>query len=100
MKFMTKYKQAYEEMVAKYHKEFEEFKIIHDKFVNDNDKYKAEFDKVGKPLLRIIEEKENWLCSKMEGAGRGSYSSALADKFKMEVKKYLPMIDLVGVEIC
>lgn len=96
---MTKFKQAFEEMVIKYQKEFDEFRIIHDKYVRDNDKFKAEFDRIGKPILRIVQEKENWLCGKMEGSGYGSYSSKLADKFRQEVRKAFPMIDLVGVEI-
>jgi hypothetical protein len=96
---MVKYREAYEEMVLRHQAQFEEFKVIHDKYAADQDKWKVKFDELGKPILRIIEETENRLCSKMEGSHRGNYSSNLSDKFRQEVKKYLPLIDMVGVKI-
>jgi tRNA A37 N6-isopentenylltransferase MiaA len=96
---MVKYKEAYEEMVVKHQALFEEFKLIHDKYAKDQETWAIKFDELGKPIIRIIEETENRLCAKMEGSNRGTYSANLADKFRQEVKKYLPYIDMVGVKV-
>lgn len=86
-------------MMLKHQKEFDEFKVVHDKFAKDQTKWKAKFDELGKPLVRIIEAEENHLCSKMENSGRGNYSASLSDKFRAEIRKTFPLIDLVGVTI-
>lgn len=96
---MTRYKLAYEEMIGRNKGLFEEFKEVHDKYALDGDEWKARFDELGRPIKRIIWDSENKLCGKMEGAGRGQYSANLAEKFKEEVKKYLPLIEMVGVTI-
>lgn len=95
----TLYRQAYDEMVAKYADQFAAFQDVHDKFKSDQDTWKAKFDELGKPLVRIITDTENRLCSKMENSNRGKYSANLADKFRAEVKAHFPLIDFVGVTI-
>jgi hypothetical protein len=95
---MTKYQQAYEEMIMGRKADFEVFKKIHDLYKTDQTRWKEEFDRLGKPLLRIIEEEESRLCMKMEGGGKGKFSSKVAEKFREEVKKNFPLIDLVGVK--
>lgn len=96
---MTKYQEAVVQMLNRYEKEFADFSKIHDKYKTEGDKWKAKFDEIGKPVVRIIEDTENRLCSKMEGSGRGQYSSNLSEKFRQEVRKQFPLIDLVGVTI-
>jgi hypothetical protein len=96
---MTKYRQAFQEMLARHKQEFEEFKEVHDLYKQDQAKWQEKFDERGKPLVRIVEETENRLCGKMEGSGKGNYSGGLAEKFRQEVRTYLPMIDFVGVKI-
>jgi hypothetical protein len=93
------YVQAYEEMVQKYPDEFARFLEVHDKFKQDQDTWKEKFDELGKPLVRIITDTENRLCSKMENSNRGKYSANLAEKFRAEVKSHFPLIDFVGVTI-
>lgn len=93
------YQKTYKEMVAAHADEFLAFKTVHNQYRLDQTKYQAEFDTLGKPLLRIIEEYENRLCGKMEGAGRGTYSANLADKFRGEIKKDFPLIDFIGVKV-
>ena len=78
--------------------DFEEFKRVHDLYKSDQNKWKDEFDRLGKPILKIIEESESQLCMKMEGGGKGKFSSNVAEKFREEIRKYLPLIDLVGVK--
>jgi sugar-specific transcriptional regulator TrmB len=96
---MTRYKQAFEEMVARHKQEFAEFKKVHDEYAHDQSKWQAKFDELGRPINRIIWDTENRLCGKMEGSGRGQYTANLAGKFKEEVKKYLPLIDMVGIRV-
>ncbi len=86
---MTKYKQAVADMLAAHKNEFDEFKKYG---VED-----PEFNELGKPLLRIISETENRLCGKMEGAGKGSYSANLAEKFRQELRIHIPLVDMIGV---
>ena len=95
---MTKYQQAFEIMMESKRPEFEEFRRVHDLYKSDQDKWKDEFDRLGKPILKIIEETEGLLCMKMEGSGRGKFSSTVAEKFREEIRKYLPLIDLIGVK--
>lgn len=96
---MTRYKQAFLEMVQKHKERFEEFKVVHDKYAKEPEKWKEKFDELGRPITRIIWDAENRLCGKMEGSGRGQYSAGLAEKFKGEIKEYLPLIDMVGVSV-
>lgn len=90
--------EAYEGTVSKNRELFEKFSQIHDHFKSAQDN-KTEFDSVGKQVVRILDEAENRLCSKMENTSHGKYSSNLADKFRVEVRKHFPLIDLVGVTI-
>ena len=78
-------------MIAQHKAEFEKFQKL---------KYEdSRFHELGKPLLRIIEDAERRLCGKMESGVHGTYSKNLADKFRAEIKRSYPLIDLVGVEI-
>jgi hypothetical protein len=49
--------------------------------------------------MDILHFYEKQLCGKSERSGMGVYSSKLAEKFWLEIKKKLPMIDFVGVKI-
>lgn len=89
----------FEEMIQKHQAEFDSFQRIHDKYKADQSQWKDEFDTTGKPLVRIIEETENRLCSRMENTSRGKYSNNLADKFRSLVRTRFPLIDFVGVTI-
>lgn len=96
---MTKFRQAVDEMIQEHQKDFDEFTHIHSLYKQDQEKWQDEFDRIGKPLVRIIEQTENRLCSKMENGGKGKYSATLAEKFRAELKKIYPLIDFVGVKI-
>ena len=91
--------KAYQEMVETHPNAFAAFAEIHDKFKQNPEQWKQQFDEIGKPLVRIISDTENRLCQKMENSSRGKYSSNLADKFRAEVKSHFPLIDFVGVTI-
>ncbi len=94
------YKKAFEELLEKNSNLFSEFSKIHDLYKKDQSySNKVKFDNVGKNILRLIEEKERWLCSRMDSSGHGKYSSVLSDKFRAEARAHFPLIDLVGVTI-
>jgi len=84
------FKQAVADMVAACPVEFAEFSKLK---LED-----SQFNVVGKVALRIVEETENRLCSKMEGGGKGKFSGTVAEKFRAEVKARFPLIDFVGVK--
>jgi hypothetical protein len=96
---MTKYKQAVQEMLMKHQKEFEEFGKVHDVYKLDQGKWQDEFNRIGKPILRIIQETENRLCGKMENSSLGKYSNNLADKFREEIRKIYPYWEMIGVKV-
>lgn len=96
---MTKYRQAFMEMITKHEQQFSEFKRIHDLYQQDSKKFEDEFNSIGKPLVNIIHEYENRLCAKMEGSGKAAFTSNVSDKFWEQVRAFFPLIDLVGAKI-
>jgi hypothetical protein len=95
----TLFLQAYADMVAKNLELFNHFSDLQEKYRQKPEVWKSEFDTVGKSVVRIVDETENRLCSKMENTSKGKYSDNLADKFRSEVRKNFPLIDLVGITI-
>ncbi len=96
---MTKYKQYYQDMLAKNQALFADFKKTHDLFATNRLKYQDEYNAKGEIIIEIIRDWEKRLCLKMENGKNGAYSSNLAEKFRAEVKKFLPLVDLIGVKL-
>ena len=88
---MTKYKQAVADLIAAHEAEFDKLNGLK---IED-----PQFNEIGKPLLRLIEEAENRLCGKMEGGKNGVYSMNLAEKFRQELKTRVPLAHMIGVTI-
>lgn len=86
-------------MTDKHEKEFDEFQELHNKYMKDPMKYQDDFNIEGKKILEIIREYENKLCGHMENTVNATYSANLAEKFRNEIKKYLPKLDMIGVKI-
>lgn len=95
---MTKYKKAVSEMLEYNHDLFVEFKKIHDKFAEDPDTMKEEFNREGEKALRIIRRYENQLCGKSESGMFSKYSTNLSEKFWDEIRIHFPKIDHVGMQ--
>lgn len=95
----AKFREYFEMMLADNKELFENFKNIHDHYTLEPQKYQKIFNDYGKEILDIVQEYENRLCSKSEGAGYGRFSTNLSDKFRQEVKKYLPKINSIGLQI-
>lgn len=95
----TKYMETFKEMVTKYEKEFDTFQELHDKYESDPKKYQAEYNLEGAKIMEIVREYENKLCGHMENTNNATYSANLAEKFRSEIKRYLPKLDMIGVTI-
>ena len=93
----AKFKEYFQMMLDQNKEMFENFKNIHDHYTLEPQKYQKVFNDYGKEILDVVQDWENRLCSKSEGGGYGRYSTALADKFRQEVKKYLPKINSIGL---
>lgn len=95
---MVKYKEIYRQMLAENKDLFSSFKQIHEQYAKDEKKWQKCFNEEGAKILAVIKKYENRLCSRSENSGFGKFSSNLTDKFREEVRNYLPLIDSIGVE--
>ena len=95
----AKYIEIFNEMVEKYEKEFDSFQEIHDKYEENPIKWQAEFNDEGKKILEIVRTYENRLCGHMENTQNATYSANLAEKFRNEIKRYVPKLDMIGVTL-
>ncbi|HSV95084.1 MAG TPA: hypothetical protein VLH94_03890 [Spirochaetia bacterium] len=95
----AKYLEIFNEMVSKYEKEFDTFQELHDKYEKNPQKWQNEFNAEGAKIMEIVREHENRLCGHMENTNNATYSANLAEKFRNEIKRYLPKLDMIGVKI-
>jgi len=95
---MAKFKQYFKKMCEENKKEFEDFKLLHDKYAKDKKTHQSEFNQIGETIVEKIRQWENNLCSTMERGKNNPYSTRLAEKFWEEVRSFFPLIDFVGVE--
>lgn len=94
-----KFKQYFNQMFEENRELFMRFKLIHDDYVQNRSKHMESFNKEGAKVVAIITDWENKLCGHMEKGSNAVFSSKLAEKFRLEIKKYYPYIDFVGVKI-
>lgn len=94
---MTKYKEYYQKMVEENKEVFDSFTKLHFEYSTDEDGLQDKFNKEGGKILDVIHEWENRLCKASEGAGYGTYTGKLAEKFQEEVRSHFPLIDHIGI---
>ncbi len=94
----AKYIAYFELMLANNKALFADFKLIHDKFVLEPEKYQAEFNQKGEEIMRVVHQWEDKLCNHSESSGYGLYSAGLAEKFKNQVRKNFPKFDEIGIK--
>ncbi len=94
---MTKYKEYFQRMVEENKELFDDFKTLHANYGMDEEKYQDDFNKLGARVLDIAHEWENRLCKSSEGAGFGTFTTKLAEKFQEELRNAYPLIDHVGI---
>ena len=95
----TRYKEVINALYQDHAEEMSAFQEIHDNYKSDQKKWQTKFNETGAHIMDLLHFYEKQLCGKSERSGMGVYSSKLAEKFWMEIKKKLPMIDFVGVKI-
>ncbi len=91
--------ETFKEMVSKYEKEFDKFQELHDKYEIDPRSWQEEFNREGAKIMEIVRDYENRLCGKMENTANATYSANLSEKFRNEIKRYLPKLDMIGVTL-
>ncbi len=95
----AKYKEYISQMNTQYKELLEEFKDIHDQYVEQPEKWQEEFNTKGAKIMEIMRDFELRLCANSEGGRYGKYASNLADKYWNELRKTYPKIDFVGTKI-
>lgn len=83
-------------MMALHQGLFDTFKLIHDKYVLNPEKYQDEFNEIGQQVLSVIRRYENKLCASQEGGRYGRFSTKLSEKFWEPIRIAFPKIDYVG----
>lgn len=95
----AKYLKFYELMTERNSELFDEFQIIHDKFVLNPNESADLFHKQGREVLDVIRDWERRLCAGMERGVNAVYSQKVSEKFWGEVKKRFSLIEKVGLRI-
>ncbi len=95
---MTKYKQLFHQMLEANQEQFTAFKVVHDGYQTDRKQWSAQFHEDGKAILEIIRDWERRLCCSMERGKFAAYSNKVSDKFRDEIRMYLPLVDRIGVK--
>jgi uncharacterized coiled-coil DUF342 family protein len=94
-----KYKDYLKQMYEEHQELFDSFDKVHAEYVLDKSAHQQEYNEKGREVMRVVEEWESRLCSRMEKGKHSSFSHRLADKFKEELRVRYPKIDFIGVEI-
>jgi len=94
---MSKYKEYVKRMLESNQELFNSFRVLHDIYALDEERYQDKFNREGEKIMLVIKEWEGRLCRQSEKAGYSNYTTNLAEKFQGEVKKVFPLIDHVGI---
>lgn len=94
----AKYRQLFLEMIESNRDLFLDFKEIHDKYIDDEEKFKEEFNEKGGKIVDIIRTYEMRLTANQNSGSYSKFSTGLADKFWNQIRTFLPRIDFVGVK--
>lgn len=95
---MKKYASLVQEMFAAHEDLFTRFRVVHDNYATNPEKYKAEFNTLGSEVVDVIRRYERLLCGKMGNSQYSQFSGGLSDKFWSAIRLVFPKIDFVGVK--
>lgn len=95
---MQKYQKVFDVMMEQNKELFDNFRLVHDAYVLNQEANKTRFNELGSEVLDVIRHYERILCGKSENGGFGKFSSNLSQKFWDEVRKMYPKIDFVGIK--
>lgn len=85
-------------MMTENQKLFDDFKKIHDQYMENAESIKEKFNAEGRKVQDVIRKYEKQLVLSTERSTYSKFSSNLSDKFWSEVRKVFPKIDFVGVK--
>ncbi len=95
----AKYKKFYKLMHEKNPQLFEEFQAIHQSYLKNPERAKAEFDRVGMKVLDVMRDWERRLCSVMGRTAFSKYAQQVSEKFWDLARQDYEQIDMVGVKV-
>lgn len=95
---MKQHQKLFQEMITIHSDLFGKFKILNDKYEQDPESVKAEFNKVGEQVLDVIRIYEDRLCGATERSQYNKFSSNLSEKFWAGIRTLFSKIDFIGVE--
>lgn len=85
-------------MLAENEELFKSFQVIHDKFAQNQDENKLEFNRIGQQVLDTIRKYEDELVGSTERSKYSKFSSKLSDKFWQGIRTLFPKIDYIGIK--
>lgn len=94
----AKYRQLFLEMMQENRDLFLDFKEVHDKYMENEEEYKKEFNEKGEKVVEVIRNYEMKLTAQQNSGQFSKFSTGLADKFWDQIRTFLPRIDFVGVK--
>jgi hypothetical protein len=95
---MREYQKMFSIMIEQNKELFNNFKEIHDEYALNPSQWQKLFNQYGGEILDVVRDYERRLCANMATGKYGQFSTNLSEKFRGEVRKYLPKIDFVGVK--
>ncbi len=93
----AKYQQVFSDMLLQNKALFDSFQEVHDKFAQDPQSWKEQFNSIGRDVQDVIRRYENRLCGHSESSGYSKFTMNLSEKFHQEIKKLFPKIDYIGI---
>lgn len=94
----VKYKSTLKNLFEEEKLLFNQFKVIHDKYVKNPKSVETEFNEIGSEVMKKLRHAEDMLCRQTETGRFNKFSTQLSEKFWGEVKRYYPAIDAVQVD--
>ena len=95
----SKSQKFYELLKTNQEAAYNEFSRIHAAFAAEPDKYRDEFNRVGRDFVSLVRSYERRLCAGMERTNNSMYSTGVSETYWKLVRKDFPLIDQVGVVV-
>jgi hypothetical protein len=93
----SKSQQTYEILKERHPKVVADFAHIHEKFADQPEANRAEFNRLGRDFVSLVRSFERRLCASMERTNNSVYSTGVSETFWKLVRADFPLIDQVGV---
>jgi hypothetical protein len=95
----AKYKKYVEQMFEENRIQFMEFMVLNTAYGENKREFQERFHEEGLKVQAIVRDWEDRLCGVMESGDNGVYSAKLGEKFQLEVCKYFPYYNEIGMKI-